>query len=140
MGVERQIEELQSKLPEAKDYVAEKSKKTQNLLLEKQAISNKIRLSELQLEELKQLKSQNAIDFDRENQLLKDAEIEVKALSSQLEEIDRRTDGLGDLDSDDVENQKNLEDQYSSLEKDYVDCRQRLDQLRAEKNLKKGKN
>ena len=137
LGLERQIEELQSKLPEAKDDVAERSKKTQNLLLEKQAISNKIRLSELQLEELKQLKSQNAIDFDRENQLLKDAEIEVKALSSQLEEIDKRIDGLGELDSDDIKNQKNLEDQYSSLEKDYVDCRQRLDQLRAEKVLKK---
>ena len=118
LGLERQIEELQSKLPEVKDDVAETSKKTQNLLLEKQAISNKIRLSELQLEELKQLKSQNAIDFDRENQLLKDAEIEVKALSSQLEEIDKRIDGLGELDSDDKKNQENLEDQYSSLEKD----------------------
>ena len=62
--------------------------------------------------ELKQLKSQNAIDFDRENQLLKDAEIEVKALSSQLEEIDKRIDGLGELDSDVIKNQKNLEDHY----------------------------
>ena len=54
-----------------------------------------------------------------------------------IEEIDNRIDGLGDLDGDDIKNQKNLEDQYSSLEKDYVDCRQRLDQLRAEKVLKK---